>query len=104
MGISRSAVSEFIAMAPVKKSTKGSRAKKVSLKFVVDCNTVAGDNLVNVENFVAYLAQRTKVDGKTGNLGNSVSIESDKNRVVVKSEIAFSKATSSTCLRSTSRS
>uniref|UniRef100_A0ABM0MX24 Large ribosomal subunit protein eL22 n=1 Tax=Saccoglossus kowalevskii TaxID=10224 RepID=A0ABM0MX24_SACKO len=38
-----------------------------------------------------FLTERIKVDGKTGNLGNNVSIERNKSKLIVTADIAFSK-------------
>lgn len=38
-----------------------------------------------------YLHDRIKINGKTNNLGNSVTIERNKTKITVTSDIAFSK-------------
>jgi hypothetical protein len=38
-----------------------------------------------------FLQERIKVNGKTNNLGGNVSLERQKSKVVVSSEIPFSK-------------
>ncbi|XP_014217385.1 60S ribosomal protein L22 [Copidosoma floridanum] len=65
--------------------------KKVSLKFTIDCTHPAEDNIMDVVNFEKYLSERIKVNGKLSNLGNNVTIERNKNKLTVNSDIDFSK-------------
>ncbi|KAI4490943.1 hypothetical protein M0802_010617 [Mischocyttarus mexicanus] len=86
----------------VTKKTKGSSSKKqalrgkgqkkkVSVKFTIDCTHPVEDNIMDVANFEKYLQERIKVSGKTGNFGNNVSIERNKMKLSVNSDIDFSK-------------
>ncbi|XP_071454274.1 large ribosomal subunit protein eL22-like isoform X1 [Hetaerina americana] len=70
---------------------KGQKKKKVQHKFTVDCSHPVEDNIMDVSNFEKYLQERIKVNGKTGNLGNSVTLERNKSKVTVNAEIQFSK-------------
>ncbi|GJQ79884.1 structural constituent of ribosome [Trypoxylus dichotomus] len=71
---------------------KGIKKKKVSLKFTVDCTHPVEDNILDVVNFEKYLLERIKINGKTGNLGNAVSLSRERNlKLVLSSEIPFSK-------------
>ena len=38
-----------------------------------------------------FLNERIKVEGKTGNMGNNVSLERNKSKVILNSDIPFSK-------------
>lgn len=52
------------------------------------------DALLTVDLYVLqekYLHERIKVNGKTNNLGNAVSIERNKTKITVTSDIPFSK-------------
>ncbi|ESO90002.1 hypothetical protein LOTGIDRAFT_178960 [Lottia gigantea] len=73
------------------KPGKGARNKKKILKFSVDCTHPVEDGIMDVNNFEKYLHERIKVDGRTNNLGKLINIERNKNRIVVSSEIKFSK-------------
>ncbi|KAK6177577.1 hypothetical protein SNE40_015651 [Patella caerulea] len=73
------------------KPGKGARNKKKILKFAVDCTHPVEDGIMDVTNFEKYLQERIKVDGRTNNLGKVINIERNKNRIVVSSEIKFSK-------------
>jgi len=67
------------------------KVAKVSLKFVLDCTQVAQDALLQPKNFSEFLQQKIKVQNKTGNLGDSVKVETDDKKVTVKSTIPLSK-------------
>merc|ERR1711988_1306687 len=66
------------------------KSKKV-LKFTVDCSQPVDDGIMDAASFEKFLLDRIKVGGKTGNLGDLVSVSRDKAKVVVTSETAFSK-------------
>uniref|UniRef100_A0ABD2XJG2 Large ribosomal subunit protein eL22 n=1 Tax=Trichogramma kaykai TaxID=54128 RepID=A0ABD2XJG2_9HYME len=65
--------------------------KKVSLKFTIDCTHPVEDGIMDVANFEKYLQERIKVYGKTNNFGNNVSIEKQRMKLIVNSDIEFSK-------------
>merc|ERR1712098_585780 len=85
------------SMAPVKSSKKPGKlqgkkkGKKTTLRFQIDCTHPVEDGIMDVSNFEKYLQERIKVDGKTGNFGNNVSLERQKTKIVLTSEIPFSK-------------
>eukprot|EP00439_Symbiodinium_sp_Y106_P067681 s860_g11.t1 len=59
-------------------------AKKSTLKFTVDCQQPAEDTIIEPK-------ETCYVDGKTGNLGEKVSIHREKAKVHVTAEAPFSK-------------
>merc|ERR1712087_515844 len=65
--------------------------RKQALKFTVDCSQPVDDGIMDAASFEKFLLDRIKVGGKTGNLGDLVSVSRDKAKVVVTSETAFSK-------------
>ncbi|CAG2068852.1 unnamed protein product [Timema podura] len=67
------------------------KVKKVSLVFTVDCTRPVEDNIMDMVSFEKYLKERLKVNGKTNNLGNSVTLERNKGKLSVNSSIPFSK-------------
>ncbi|XP_060229259.1 large ribosomal subunit protein eL22-like [Meriones unguiculatus] len=80
-------------MAPVKKlvAKRGKKRKRV-LKFTLDCTHPVEDGIMDAANFEQFLQERIKVNGKAGNLGGGVvSIEQSKNKIIVTSEVPFSK-------------
>lgn len=70
---------------------KGLKKKKVSLRFGIDCTNIAEDNIMDVADFEKYLKARLKVNGKVNNLGNNVSLERNKMKVYVNSDVHFAK-------------
>ena len=77
---------------PGKSSTgKGGKKKKVHCKFILDCSRPQEDGILNATDFEKYLHERIKVNGKTGNLQNNVVIERNKAKIIVTTEIPFSK-------------
>ncbi|XP_059487308.1 large ribosomal subunit protein eL22-like [Neocloeon triangulifer] len=70
---------------------KGQKKKKIQLKFTVDCSKPVEDEIMDVSKFEAYLKERIKVAGKTGNLSGAVSLERTKTKVTVNADIHFSK-------------
>ncbi|XP_046352067.1 60S ribosomal protein L22-like [Haliotis rubra] len=76
---------------PVKKGKGKGRKKRVTLHYMVDCTHPVEDGIMDVASFEKYLHERIKVDGKTNNFGNNVTLERKKNKIELTSEIPFSK-------------
>ncbi|BFZ11309.1 hypothetical protein BsWGS_14348 [Bradybaena similaris] len=47
--------------------------------------------IMDAANFEKYLKERIKADDKTGNFGNNVSLELQKNKINLTSEVPFSR-------------
>ena len=75
-------------MAPGKAVKTG---KKKQAKFVVDCYAPVEDSVLDVTNFEKFLKESIKIDGKIGNLGDSVHVTSEKTKIVLVAELPFSK-------------
>ncbi|CAM9546111.1 unnamed protein product [Phaeothamnion confervicola] len=74
-------------MAPQKKATK-----KQTVKFTIDCHVPVEDRVLDVGSFEKFLHDRIKVNGKAGNLGESVTIVRDgKAKLIVTATLPFSK-------------
>ncbi len=71
--------------------SKGGKKKKQIRHFTIDCTLPVEDGIMDAANFETFLQDRIKVEGKTKNFGNSVSIERKKSKITVTSDIAFSK-------------
>eukprot|EP00743_Colponemidia_sp_Colp-15_P000420 GILK01000481.1.p1 GENE.GILK01000481.1~~GILK01000481.1.p1 ORF type:complete len:138 (-),score=32.76 GILK01000481.1:57-413(-) len=71
--------------APVKKG------KKSNLKFTLDCSAPVEDNILDTSNFEKFLHDKIKVNGKAGNLGDSIAITREKSKITVSAEAPFSK-------------
>lgn len=74
-----------------KKTGKAVKGKKTTNKFTINCSLPIEDNVIVLSDFVDFLTQKIKVEGKTGNLANTVTVSKDKNNVVVESKVDFSK-------------
>ena len=70
---------------------KTKKTKKVQRKFTLDCTHPAEDRILDPEDLATYLNGKIKVAGKTGNLGTSIAVQREGNKVNVLSDIAFSK-------------
>ncbi|KYQ99817.1 S60 ribosomal protein L22 [Tieghemostelium lacteum] len=77
-------------MAVVPKTKDTRQKKRINRKYTIDC-AAAGGKIVDVAAFEKYLHDMIKVDGKAGNLGTSVTVSRDKNKVFVVSTVAFQK-------------
>merc|ERR1719345_292791 len=70
---------------------KGAQAKIA--KFAIDYTVPLQDGLLvnGGANFETFLQERIKVGGKTGNLGDKVTITREKSKIFVTAELPFSK-------------
>lgn len=78
----------------------GAKGKKKGATFVIDCGKPVEDKIMEIASLEKFLQERIKVGGKTGALGDSVTVVRDKNKITVNAESAFSKRY---CLSFTSR-
>merc|ERR1719240_744907 len=97
-----SAVLTTLVIKGLKKKV-GTKAKKATLKFIVDCQQPVDDNILTVADLEKFFKERIKVNGKTGNLGDSVTIAREKSKINVTAEAPFSKRYLKYPPRSTSR-
>lgn len=67
------------------------KAAKVNHKFVVNCRLPIEDNVLILSDFENYMAQRIKVEGKIGNLGDAVKVAKERDNLVISANIPFSK-------------
>eukprot|EP01017_Pseudomicrothorax_dubius_P000213 TRINITY_DN0_c1356_g1_i1.p1 TRINITY_DN0_c1356_g1~~TRINITY_DN0_c1356_g1_i1.p1 ORF type:complete len:124 (+),score=51.30 TRINITY_DN0_c1356_g1_i1:52-423(+) len=71
---------------------KKATSKQVKqLNFAIDCSQPVEDGVFETKDFETFLKQRIKVAGKKGNLGTSVSLKHDSNKIQVSAEAPFSK-------------
>merc|ERR1711918_32297 len=70
---------------------KGDSKGKKIMKFAIDYSVPLEDGLFQGEQFERFLQERIKVDGKTGNLGEKVTITREKAKIFVTAELPFSK-------------
>ncbi|CAK0881225.1 unnamed protein product [Prorocentrum cordatum] len=67
------------------------RRRHQVLKYTVDCQQPADDNIIETKDLEKFLNNRIKVDGKTGNLGEKVTVSRDKAKIHITAEAPFSK-------------
>merc|ERR1712174_180102 len=77
--------------AAAAKGAKGTKGKKATAKYVISLQQPVEDNIILLGDFEQFLLQKIKVDGKTGNLDDKVTITKDKFTIVVTAKIDFSK-------------
>ncbi|TPX72341.1 hypothetical protein SpCBS45565_g00411 [Spizellomyces sp. 'palustris'] len=77
-------------MAVTKKDNK---AKKAPVKYTIDCSSPANDGIFDTASFEKFLHDRVKVNGRTGNLGDSITISRGSGTITVTASpsIQFSK-------------
>lgn len=73
---------------PAKKTSKRSRK---SVRFTIDCAVPVDDHVLDLQSFMKFLHDRIKVNGKAGQLGDSVRIEADAAKINVDAKLPFSK-------------
>eukprot|EP01104_Vermistella_antarctica_P003113 TRINITY_DN13272_c0_g1_i1.p1 TRINITY_DN13272_c0_g1~~TRINITY_DN13272_c0_g1_i1.p1 ORF type:complete len:132 (-),score=46.83 TRINITY_DN13272_c0_g1_i1:140-511(-) len=65
--------------------------KKVLHRYTVDCTRVVDDGIIDPGQFEQFLSTRIKVNGKTGVLGDAVTVSRDKAKISIAATIPFSK-------------
>jgi len=62
-------------VAPAKRSAAAAKkGQKVTKKFIINASNPVNDKIFDLSAFEKFLHDRIKVDGRTGNLGDSVAI------------------------------
>merc|ERR1740138_74261 len=74
---------------PAKGAKKGAKAQTV--KFTIDCAAPVEDRVLDVASFGKFLQDHIKVNGKAGALGETVSLTTEKTKIVVAAQMPFSK-------------
>ncbi|WOO77784.1 60S ribosomal protein L22 1 [Vanrija pseudolonga] len=86
---------EFIHTAgshnPKATSSAAKTAGKPQHKFYVDYSVPANDNVFDPAAFEKFLHDRIKVEGKAGQLGDAIQLTKEGNKLVLTSQIPFSK-------------
>ena len=72
-------------------SHRVNKAKTVSLKFVIDCSQPVEDKVILTSDFEDFLRKKIKVNNKTGNLGENITVSAEGSRVVISSSLPFAK-------------
>ncbi|KAK4168815.1 ribosomal protein L22e [Cladorrhinum sp. PSN259] len=61
-------------MAPIAKKTAKGKAPKVTRKFIINASQPASDKIFDVSAFEKFLNEKIKVEGRVGNLGETIKI------------------------------
>ena len=61
------------------------KAKNLNLKFYIDCTHPVEDKVLLLNDFEDFLKKRVKIEGKTGHLGNDVTITATDKKIEVSS-------------------
>jgi large subunit ribosomal protein L22e len=69
----------------------GKEKKALNLKFYIDCSAPVEDKVLLLNEFQDFLKKRVKYNGKTGNLGSEISISTEESKILVQSQVPFSK-------------
>ena len=70
------------------------KAKKGTVKYVIDCTAPVEDKVLDVASFEKYLQDRIKVGGKTGGLASAgITVTRDRTKLTVSapSDVQFPK-------------
>merc|ERR1711861_71193 len=70
---------------------KGDNKSKKFMKFAIDYSVPLEDGLFDGAVFERFLLEKIKVDGKTGQLGDKVTLNREKSKIFVTAELPFSK-------------
>lgn len=71
---------------------KNLRMKPTKVKYTIDCTSPVEDNILDIGGLVQFFTEKIKVNGKTGNLGEKISVSRlDKNKISVVVSPPFSK-------------
>ena len=72
-------------------NSKKQQKKRATLKFTIDCTHPVEDGIMKVDDLEIFLQSQNKVDGKTNNLGDAITLDCVKNKVTLVSERPLSK-------------
>ncbi|KAG7288695.1 60S ribosomal protein L22 [Staphylotrichum longicolle] len=61
-------------MAPIAKKTGTKKGPKVTKKFIINASQPASDKIFDVSAFEKFLNEKIKVEGRVGNLGETIKI------------------------------
>merc|ERR1711879_158685 len=63
-----------IKMSTTKRSAAAKKGQKVTKKFIINCSQPVNDKIFDIQAFEKFLHDRIKVEGRTGNLGDTIQI------------------------------
>ncbi|CAF2723678.1 unnamed protein product [Rotaria sp. Silwood2] len=74
-----------------KGAKSGTKKKAKAIKYYIDCTHPVEDGIFDLNAFERFLLEKMKINGKTSNLTDNVTIEKSKAKVSVTSDIPLSK-------------
>jgi len=81
-------------MAPATKTSSSKAAKKgtkVTKKYTINCAQPVSDKIFDISAFQKFLSERIKINGRTGNLGDTVTVSQvGGDKIEVVAHIEFS--------------
>merc|ERR1719476_217938 len=77
-------------MSKAKGKKTATKAVKTN-KFTIDCSEPVEDDIFDIASFEKFLRDRIKVNGKTGVLGDSITIVREGSAINITAKIPFSK-------------
>jgi hypothetical protein len=57
-----------------KRNPAAKKGQKITKKFIINCSQPVNDKIFDLQAFEKFLHDRIKVEGRTGNLGDTISI------------------------------
>eukprot|EP00182_Erythrolobus_australicus_P004895 CAMPEP_0185841512 /NCGR_PEP_ID=MMETSP1353-20130828/17932_1 /TAXON_ID=1077150 /ORGANISM="Erythrolobus australicus, Strain CCMP3124" /LENGTH=128 /DNA_ID=CAMNT_0028540991 /DNA_START=546 /DNA_END=932 /DNA_ORIENTATION=- len=70
---------------------KGTSSKKKAHSYTIKCSGPVADGIFDVASFEKFLNDRIKVNGKTGQLSNAVSVSRGTDSITIDASVEFSK-------------
>jgi large subunit ribosomal protein L22e len=56
------------------RKTSAKKGQKITKKFILNCSQPVNDKIFDISAFEKFLYERIKVDGRTGNLGDTIVV------------------------------
>ena len=77
----------------VKTTPKGGKKKKQIFRYTIefDCTLPVENGIMDAANFENFLQDRIKVQGKTKNFGDNITIERKKSKITITANVPLSK-------------
>ena len=58
---------------------KGKKSAPQNVRYRLDCTVLVDDEILDLASFQKFLMDRIKVNGKAGQLGDKIAVDTDKN-------------------------
>lgn len=81
----------FYRSLPSQAAVKTTKGKPKAQKYTIDVSVASKDNVLDPSDFEKYLKEHVKVNNKLNNLGDSVTIQREKDKIAVTASIPLAK-------------